>query len=705
MTKHKNKQGFTLIEALGAFLMVVIALGLGMTGYIYTLKNTNESDIQSELDINVQQAMERLKSDLRLSSLDQIFYYPAGAGPYTAMSFPLAEDDDDDGLFELDADGFIIWNKTVVYHVWPSSPHQLRVTTFKNRNNDLSDTFRQYQLDKVVETGGGTAFGIPNNDNASSAVLFENLLEWSLRPKQGIYDAYSPINERERVSLGFALLDAGDHQFTFKAAGKNSMATGYDIGIDQLVVSPSYSDREAEAQLPAASQSGAAAVSQYMTAGSWQGNHQLYFPAASPGASFTLSMNNDRWEETNFKDENCVEEDTTVEFDETLSPRDFIAQLDGMDVTWSAADQTGDLVGTNSTGNLKNMAVRIMQKGADITDNGNWLAYNGKQCQLTFAASSLETFRIRNIWIGESSSSTDAAMDYMNTIDAPMKPVTFNNGATVVEIPIGQKRTSDWIDLPIDRNKNYLVSFRIANNVAKDGPKQWTDYEATDPAFPSPLTTMIVENASYDVAQNPSWSSISGLPVYATNRVFGLESITASYPETGTFTSQIFDTHLAAPSYGEMSWNADLPYGTGLEFKVRTGNSPDLVDAPDWSAITPFSSARTLTVDSKRYIQFQALMQTNTGDLNTPKIDGTFTPKLQDVTIDWTGELQLVNIGGTFTKGPGYGVVEVLVDGVPLQSALTVDLMIYKDIRSIKGEKKRITSSLLADIRPRNTGK
>ncbi len=171
----RTKQGFTLMETSAAVTLTVLVLGLAVGGFMYALKNTNEGDIQSELDIDVQLAMERLKKDLRLSSLDKIFYYPAGPGPYTAISFPLAEDNDGDGLFELDAEGKLIWDKTVVYHIWPSSPNQLRVTTFKNRNNNLTDAQRQEQLDDVVETGAGS--GTYNGANASSTVVFENLLD------------------------------------------------------------------------------------------------------------------------------------------------------------------------------------------------------------------------------------------------------------------------------------------------------------------------------------------------------------------------------------------------------------------------------------------------------------------------------------------------------------------------------------------------
>ncbi len=661
----RKKQGFTLIEAMGAMTLVAIALGLAMGGFMFALKNTNESDVQSELDIDVQLAMERLKRDLRLSSLDEIFYYPAGAGPYTAISFPMAEDDDGDDLFELDADGKIIWDKTLIYHIWPGSPHELRVTTFENRDNTLSDAQRQEQLNSVVSTGAGTS--TYNGGNASSHTIFANLLEWKLRPVQSIFDAYSPISQRENVSLGFAMLANGAHTFEFKVSGKNAASSGYRIGVDQLQVSPSYSEREAEAQLPVTAQSGATAVSQYMGIGSWKGNHQLYFPATAVGQSFTLTMNNDRWEETNFGALGYEAEDSEIEFDESLSPKDFVVQLKGNDVAWESSQQTYS-TGTSASNNaLRGSLVAVHINGAELATNGNWIAYNGRKCRLTFQAGSQGRLQVEDVFIGKTTSHENTVFAFDSSLAA-----TFSGGDS--ESPVMEPNaiaTTDWIDLEINKTNNYIVAFRIMNDADKCYPKVWKNQLTTIPDC-----------------------LVDGSP---TNHIIGLASMAVTYPENGTYTSQIFDTRLASPIYGDISINASLPSGTAISTKVRSGNQPDLSDAGDWSVITASSiHPRLLSVAYKRYIQFQAQL--------TSSSSGLATPQLKDLTIEWTGETQLVNISGIFSKGPDYGIVEVLVDGVPLQSALGIDLLIYKDIYSHNKQTKRVTSSLVAELRPRNTG-
>ena len=664
----RSKRGFSLVETSVATTLTTLVLGLAIGGFMFALKNSNESDIQSELDIDVQISMERLKKDLRLSSLYEIFYYPAGSGPYTAISFPMAEDSDGDGLFELDADGKIIWDKTVVYHIWPSSPNQLRVTTFRNRDNTLSDTQRQTQLETVVATGYGTS--TYNGANASTDVVFENLLDWEIRPEQGIFDAYSPTVEREPVSFGFIPLNTGAHTFKFEVVGKNDSASGYHVGIDQLTVSPSYSEREAEAQLPVAAQSGATATAEYMDSGSWKGNYQLLFPATGTSQSFTLNMDNDRWEETNFGAIGYLAENTEVAFDEGLSPKDYVVQLQGNDISWQAELQTDTLTPHSATNPaLLGSCIAVHVNGSELLTNGNWIAYNGRKCRLTFQAGNTGNLKIDAALIGPT-----PTQEQVNFAVTPAyKPVFFSGAPFSPVIPPGSSITSDWVDLEINRTNNYLIVYQISGTVGNCHPAVWKNQRTTDP-----------ESFIYNTGT-------------ATNCIYGLSSVTVSYPAQGTYTSQIFDTRIDSPVYGDLSWNAEMPAGTVLTTKVRSGNLPDLSDASDWSALSASSiNPQSITAGYKRYIQFQTQM--------TSSSDGLSTPKLKDITVDWTGEMQLVNISGVLTRGPDYGIIEVSADGIPLQSALSIDLMIYKDIFSMNKATKRVTSSLIAEIRPRNTG-
>ena len=663
-----KRQGFTLIEASAGTTIAIMVLGIAIGGLMFALKNTNESDIQSELDIDVRLSMERLKNDLRLSSLDEIFYYPAGAGPYTALSFPLAEDSDGDGLYELNEDGSIIWDKTVIYHIWPSSPHQLRVTTFTHRNNSLTDTQRQAQLDHVVQTGEG--IGTYNGENASTRPLFRNLLDWSIRPCQGVVDTYSPTIQRESTSLGFALLGNGNHTFTFQVEGRNSSSTGYQIGLDQITVSPSYAAREAEAQLPATAQEGATPEAQYITGGSWKGNHQLYFPATAIGNSFTLTMSNDRWEETNFGSLGYEADNTEIFFDENSSPKDFVIKLKGNEIAWEAALQTESSASAVETNTIPpDSWIAVHLNGSELLTNGNWIACNGSHCKLTFQAATNGNLKVYDAFIGKTPS-TEKTTFWFDW--GSCKPAHFSGSSASPILLPGQSVTSDWINLEINKNSNYMVIFKTSGSTGNNHPAAWKNNRTAIP-------DCYVNNAPSD-------------------SIYGLASMTASYPQYGTYTSQIFDTRLSQPVYGTISWNADIPQGTLLTTKIRTGDQPDLSDATGWSEISASQlSPCSIRASYRRYVQFQAQLYSDSTGINTPA--------LKDLTIDWTGEMQLVNISATLTKGPDYGIMKVLVDGTPLQSALSIDLMIYKDIPSLNSKTKRVTSSLITEIRPRNTGK
>ncbi len=696
--KKKHKHGFTLVEVMAAVTLLVMAMGLALTGYMFAMKNINQGDVQNELDIDVQLAMERLKKDLRLSSLDTMFYHPSGAGPYEAVSFPMAEDSDGDGVLERDSDENILWNKTVIYHIRPTTPNQLVKTTFKPRDNSLSDAQRQAQLESVVQYGNGDY--TYNSQNASSDVIFENLLDWEISPKEGRFDAYSPVLTRNSSSLGYILLDPGTHDFTFKVIDKNSSSSGYKVGIDQLFISPSYSPREAEAQLPVSAQSGATTLAQYMP-GDWKGNHQLYFPSTSVGSSFTLTLDNDRWEETNFDGVGYLASNTTARFDADLSSPDFIVQMLGMDTTWSAEVQTYHPGGQDSlsANQMQNWAVRTLLKGSDLADNGGWIDYNGRKCKVSFVGSSAAStnhFVIHSAYIGESASSTNLNMNYRDL--GAVHPIRFGGSNFGIFYAGYDPVESDWIDLPIDRDKNYVVSYSIFDHSNADAPKQWIDnLVSPDPTNSPTWTTRIAEGVGDVIANNQNWDG-QGFSTYPTNRIFGLESIYVSYPEKGEYTSQIFDTHLTSPKYGDISWNVDIPSGTTLSLKVRTGSQPDLSDASAWSSISASSiNPHSVGTSYKRYVQFQALLTSDTA--------GTSTPCLKDVTIDWAGERQLVNIGGIFTKGPDYGMFEISVNGDPLRSALIIDLEIYRDVLVMNKESRRITSSLQMDLTPRNSGK
>ncbi|HXI31003.1 MAG TPA: Ig-like domain repeat protein, partial [Vicinamibacterales bacterium] len=93
------------------------------------------------------------------------------------------------------------------------------------------------------------------------------------------------------------------------------------------------------------------------------------------------------------------------------------------------------------------------------------------------------------------------------------------------------------------------------------------------------------------------------------------------YAAAGTYTSGVFDAG-AVVTWMTMSWTANLPTGTSVGLKYRTGNTP----TPDatWTALTAVNASGAALAGSTRYLQF--VVQESTTDKSQ-------TAVLKDVTL------------------------------------------------------------------------
>jgi prepilin-type N-terminal cleavage/methylation domain-containing protein len=109
----------------------------------------------------------------------------------------------------------------------------------------------------------------------------------------------------------------------------------------------------------------------------------------------------------------------------------------------------------------------------------------------------------------------------------------------------------------------------------------------------------------------------------------------SAYREFGTFVSPVFDTGSTTTQYYVVSWKQQLPAGTQLQLKVRTGPTSNLTSigyvGPDGTGATYFTDPNgTLmpsVLNNKRYIQFIAYLQ-SPPDLSQ-------TPVLEDITFNY----------------------------------------------------------------------
>lgn len=670
----KTKTGFTLVEVMGSLTLLVIAMTMALAGYMLLLKNNNRAGVQHELDIDVQLAIESLKTDLRLSSMDEIFGYPEGSPPYEAISFPVARINPATGRLNRDpVTREIIWDETIIYHVVDGSPNELTKTTFKNRI-ELSDADRQTQLNMVVENNGPQG-GVNNQANASSKIIFSNLLNWGIDPQKGTFSGYAPTANPEKVSLGYALLNAGQNTVTFKVTGRNPKNTAdYKIGIDQILASPVYRYREAEKM--GITYSGTNPKINIQP--SYGNRREILLENCNVGDSFTLTIPNDRWELTDFRALDgggyTSHEHTKVSLDRPNE--DIVLSLEGNESTWDVMTQTGDAFGHTTTTNINGARIKVMLKGSNLLENGG-SGSNGEQVNLTFRAASNSNVRVSNVWFGESAYSNTTTMAFSTANPAVQ---AFFSTASDVEITKNTPRSTDWIDYPIDRKKNYMVSFNINDSSELH---VWNDYNALSYTPYADATTQIT------IGTNTFKAYI--VPV--------LQSAQVSYVDEGIYTSDIMDTMLANPTYNELSWDSSLPAGTEIAFRVRTGNDPDLENASypgTWKTISNTSGGWSINSNTGRYIQFQTRLKSDSAT-------NLKTPILREVTTSWAGERRMVNIMGNMSKGPDFGDFELSVNGKPLQSAVIVNLEIYEKARGLNDQNVKVSSSIRAEITPRNS--
>lgn len=690
MNIKPTKAGFTLTEMMMSVFIAAFVIAAGLAGFIYLLQGERLNAAQSDLDIDVRTAINRLTADLRLSAMNKMLFYPAGQGPYSAISLPMVTNSGSGSLLSYDTNNLIVWNQTVVYHVWTGQPNQLRKTVFSPWSTTATDAQRQTQLNNVVAGGNGNSACL-GSERATTTVIFDNLVQWNIYGQHATFDGYNPTLIRDlNVNLGTYMLGGGDHQFKFTVTGKNPASSGYKVGLDTLVMSPCGLEREAEAQLPVTAQSGATASADYVPNGGWGGNYRLLFPATATGQYFTITMENDRWEETNFKGAGALCDNTMIEFDEALTPNDFIVRLPGPDYAWKAETQTMDVFGGGSSSGdtLRNCAVRVLLRGSTMMC-GNGITLDGSVSYVCFWAASNLALRISAAYIAECSDMNNYNVDAAPTNSAQLFFDGSSAGCDISPGGYAWARTSS--NYQIDREKSYLVSFLVDNVANHSDAHYWTELHSGAPGcwiLPASL------NPTAAMTAEANWSFYA---YYQTNLLFGLYGLYTTCPTNGTFTSQIVDTQQSAPSYSDVSWSATVPSGASVAMRVRSGNQSDLSDAAAWTNITALASPGSISPGSGRYVQFQAQLRPDSSTWNTPK--------LKNVTIRWTGVAGAANVGGTFSQGPDHGIFELTVDGNPVLKGCNMDLTIYKDMPVPGGGTRRQTSTVSTEVYPRNTGK
>jgi len=671
-SSRRNYQGLSITEMLIALAITSAFLLTFINGTIYSAQVGAEQRALGKLRQDVEIAAELIKHDTHLSNTNGILFYPANASCYTAISLPQSVPDADG--FLTFSSSLISWGRTVIYHLYThDGKTDLRKTTFSSFQSD--STTRQTQLDNVVANGDGSAG--PGGAYTTTTIFSSDTISLAITPPRATFDGYAAQTEiSEPVSFGSLVLSAGNHAISFIVTGANAASTGYGIGVDYIALSTSISGgsgkREAEALLPATTSSGTT-TTEYLNS-PWSGNAHVQYLAPGVDSYVTFTTYYDMWMESNF--DKFTHSDTAVY---GSNPCLSVASREDQSLhpAWKAQVQTDDTIGGANYIIASSKTYRCVASGSKIQRNGDMI-------RVMFSAGDSGSLTISSAYFGVRSLSTGnfsaapTRLYFDNGSGEPAVGSIANPGVNVgITIPAGSFAWTNWFTytLASPSANDFLISFCAAGSATS-----WTD-----PASSTQSYAVDGDHAADMTLSGPTTSS----------QTIAAEQI-AGWAASGTATSPIFDTKLAAPVYNQLVWTPTLPGTSTVHFKVRSSASSDMSGAADWasvSAITATPGSLSGTVSNLRYLQYQAIFQT------AAPYTAAY-PTVDDVKIDWPGQTALVEMSGVFTKKPNYGVFKVQVDGTDPVKVLECELSASSVVHG-----KTLSCVMKLEELPANTGK
>ena len=723
------RKGFTLVETLIAVSIFALVIGAAMSSWLLFMYKSQRVNTQAALDMDVRMVIERFRAEMRNTARETIIFYPENASPYQAVGFALPSDANGDGLMDMDAvSSNILWRQTVVYHVWNQSPYQMRRTLFANRAQNATYAERYGQVSKVV-TGGNGASACLAGETATTSVMFENLFTGKLWHAEAEFDGYAPVaNTREKVTFGSLPLGPGAHKINFTITGKNPSSTGRALRLDQLSAGVSDWPLEAEQRVV----SGVSATPFFVGQGMAGAAYGLNAATTADGAKLSVTVYNDAVEDCTFIGDgrNVAFSNSVVSFDADYKPTGFsdgvyVTRLDGQFKTaWWGSEQAfdegsggrdaapTDLLYKPGT----NCVIRIPVRGDFVREGG-------------FGP----VFRMYRSAYNKNLQILNPAYAPTDTVDSP----DINDPATFVKLAFFQNGVAktNWaacaeggVDLrpltgrlePVDVGQNYIFSFQVqVQTPDEDSLRAFRIKEG------SAWACWVIKGGTATNAMQAKWSTHPGVEYVreldgasAYKRCLpGLVCMTANYADDGDYISHVYDTRSDAGAAKSFDWEADVPGGSELTMYARSGNaiSPDgfeISDAAAWENVAAAVKGSAFSGNTGRYVQFRAVFTAQpcsqypgaTG-VTTKGPYRSATPKVCRVLFTWDGEQKYVDVNADLLKGTDCGIFRVDVDGQSLVRGVTMDIEIFKDLRTQGGAKERIRSAMTAEVEPRNSGK
>ncbi|GAB4269254.1 MAG: hypothetical protein Kow0029_05180 [Candidatus Rifleibacteriota bacterium] len=200
------------------------------------------------------------------------------------------------------------------------------------------------------------------------------------------------------------------------------------------------------------------------------------------------------------------------------------------------------------------------------------------------------------------------------------------------------RSTADWYIVTAYKktfsgayNKNlrtYLRHIESGADAMTDIPAGVTDWSTISMEFDTGAvrTMEIAAGMFFGTSVNTGWREratyidwIVVEPKFPLEKVLGVVE-PAGYVTTGSYTSQVFDTGIANPKFGKITWvaNTSAP-GTRVYFQTRSGATVGACTSAAWSADIDVNGADIPSPDA-RYLQVRAFLET-TNTAYTPLLD------------------------------------------------------------------------------------
>lgn len=697
----RYRRGMSVTELLLSVTLTMVIIGIGISIWLFAYRTWAIERMRSKLRINLEMAIENIKAELRLSNAQYIsLYKPPSESQYQAITFPMPTIGSS-GFATLEGDGTIYWDRSVIYHVFGTSPNlQLRRTEFTSNNAYLTNTAqREAQLLSVYTNGDGSA--APNSSNATTKTIFTNLVDLIITPATAEFDGYNATTIRsDSIAMGSIKLAPGNHLFRFIMTGKNpsnSDATGYKLGLDSITITPSGCARETEVYSLNASTGEASSI---IYALGWGGDNYFEYNANAVNDYAEFQIYYDQFRESNFDE--TIRSNVIKTLGTNGYPDNPLARLASPDdytlLLWQAADQTSSGVqdyppaGGDPLPASDNFILRTAVKGKapdDFIDKDT----NERKIRIKFVSHSLDSLTIAEAWLCQKNHASAEPWDG----SVNLGQITFNNGtATSITIPAASEQWSDWVTAVLADDSDYFVSMRVTVTANNKKFRYW------DPSPVVQQNTFFADASVFTfTASTPDWTDdLDGVPgsgdeITISPFIFSIESI-EQWPNQGTVISNIFDTKInsaSEPNYSTISWDDNTSALGGLgavAMEVRAGDVGDLSDAGAYQSVSNGGSIPA-GLDGKRYIQFKATLSNAAPYSDYPWID--------NVTINWPGEEKVVDINCYFTKKPNYGILTLKIDGQDLTKGLGFKVSVYDSFQG-----NTYTESLTAQVEPRNSG-